>query len=147
MSHHHIHTCYAASDLLVLASRDSRNPVTSASNVETMCRVLCEATATGMPVLASRSDGILSVIHDGDNGLLFDPENIRQLTEEIQLLHAQPELRNQLATRGQFRAREEFDWQHILAGHLAVFPHTLESGTVRVPSVIRTIVFFAGLGA
>ncbi len=126
--HRDIHAYYAAADLFVLASRESVNPLTGTRDVETMGRVLCEANAAGVPVLASRSGGIPSVIADGDNGLLFDPENLDQLVEKIRHLHDRPELRVRLAARGQLRARDEFDWHHIFASHLAVFETACRAG-------------------
>lgn len=124
--HEDIHRYYTACDLFILASRESINPVTGTRDVETMGRVLCEANAAGIPVLASRSGGIPSVITDGVNGLLFDAENIEQLINRVVYLKNNPDVQNKIVAQGLSRAREEFDWSSILNAHRRVF-HQLAS--------------------
>ncbi|MBI1891862.1 MAG: glycosyltransferase family 4 protein [Burkholderiales bacterium] len=124
--HEDIHRYYTACDLFILASRESINPVTGTRDVETMGRVLCEANAAGIPVLASRSGGIPSVITDGVNGLLFDAENIEQLINRVVYLKNNPDVQNKIVEQGLSRAREEFDWSSILNAHRRVF-HQLAS--------------------
>ena len=48
-----------------------------------MGRVLCEANAAGIPVLASRSGGIPSVVTHEDNGLLFDSDDAADFLEQF----------------------------------------------------------------
>jgi glycosyltransferase involved in cell wall biosynthesis len=119
--HERIHRYFSACDLFVLASRDSVNAVTGTRDVETMGRVLCEANAAGIPVIASRCGGIPSVIEDGVNGLLFEPENIEQMLERITRLRRSADLRQSLVAAGLRRAREEFDWSTILRVHGQAF--------------------------
>lgn len=45
--------------------------------------VVLEAMAVGLPVLASRVEGIPEAIRDGQDGLLFDPGDARQLAERV----------------------------------------------------------------
>ena len=66
---------FAAADYFVLASRVTTHRVSGLQDAETMGRVLCEANAAGVPVLASRSGGIPSVVTHGDNGLLFESDD------------------------------------------------------------------------
>jgi phosphatidylinositol alpha-1,6-mannosyltransferase len=119
--HDMIHSYYTACDLFILASRESVNPATGTRDVETMGRVLCEANAAGIPVVASRSGGIPSVITDGVNGLLFEAENIEQLIGRIIYLNDNPQVHRDIVRQGLSRARDEFDWASILAAHHAVF--------------------------
>lgn len=79
---------YAAADVFVLPSRSEGTPT-----------VLLEAMASGTPILASRVGGIPEVIHDGVNGLLFDPEDARQLQARLATLF-DLELRSRLAKEG-----------------------------------------------
>lgn len=111
---------YWAADVFVLASTVFRDPVTGLCDAETMGRVLCEANASGTPVLASRSGGIPSVIQHGVNGLLFaenDPEDC--FAKLAQLLET--ERRTELVRHGRRLAAERFDWEHILRAHEAHF--------------------------
>ena len=70
-----VQRCFAAADYFVLASRVTTHRVSGLQDAETMGRVLCEANAAGLPVLASRSGGIPSVITHDDNGLLFESDD------------------------------------------------------------------------
>ena len=119
--HDMIHQYYAACDLFILASRESVNAVTGTRDVETMGRVLCEANAAGIAVVASRTGGIPSVITDGVNGLLFEAENIDQLIGKIIYLNNNPQIHRAMVQQGLTRARDEFDWASILQAHQQVF--------------------------
>jgi glycosyltransferase involved in cell wall biosynthesis len=55
-----------------------------------------EAMANGLAVVASRCGGFPEIIKNGENGLLFEPENVTQLTEILSKLLANPELRKNL---------------------------------------------------
>lgn len=121
VAHDDIHRYYSACDVFVLASRDSVNPVTGTRDVETMGRVLCEANAAGIPVVASRSGGIPSVISDGVNGLLFEEGNIEQIIDRLIFLRDHPEIGRRIVRGGLERARDEFDWANILDVHRAAF--------------------------
>ncbi|WP_035054046.1 glycosyltransferase family 4 protein [Andreprevotia chitinilytica] len=121
VEHGEIEHCYWLSDLFVLASRITRNPVSGLIDAETMGRVLCEANAAGVPVLASNSGGIPSVIRHEDNGLLFAEDNAADFLLQFERLTADDALRAQLVARGLARAAREFDWVHLLAAHDAAF--------------------------
>jgi phosphatidyl-myo-inositol dimannoside synthase len=70
----------------VLASREQVDPRTGLRDVETMGRVLCEAHAAGVPVVASRSGGIPSIVDHGRNGLLFEENDLDGLIHGIERL-------------------------------------------------------------
>ncbi len=74
-------------DLLVLSSKIP----------EGMGRVLIEAGALGTCVLASRIGGILDVVDDGENGLLFSPENFEEMAMLMEQLLRDRELSKRLA--------------------------------------------------
>ena len=44
---------------------------------------VAEAMAAGLPVVASRAGGILEMIKDGENGLLYEPGNYKELAKSI----------------------------------------------------------------
>ena len=85
------------SDILVLPSFMEGIPM-----------VLMEAMALHLPVIASRVAGIPELIFDKENGLLFDPGHWEQLADNILLLAAQDDLREQLAKQARTRVLEEF---------------------------------------
>lgn len=86
-----------------------------------MGRVLCEANASGIPVVASNSGGIPSVITNEVNGLLFAEDNMADFLKQMLRLQEDTALRESLIRNGQKRAGEEFDWSILLGEHEAAF--------------------------
>lgn len=123
--HDRVHRYYWSSDLFVLASREAVNPFTGVRDVETMGRVLCEANAAGLPLLASRSGGIPSIVADGVNGLLFEENDADDLLAKLRRVRAEPALVASLVENGLRMAREVFDWSVVLSHHERVFAEAL----------------------
>ncbi len=78
------------------------------SRSEAMGRVLVEAMAAGKPRIGSNVDGIPTVINDGVDGFLVEPENVEDLAKKLDLLMGDKELRKRMGEAGAKRAREEF---------------------------------------
>jgi phosphatidylinositol alpha-1,6-mannosyltransferase len=120
-----VQRCFAAADYFVLASRVTTNRVSGLQDAETMGRVLCEANAAGLPVLASRSGGIPSVITHDDNGLLFESDDADDFLGQFERLHSDADLRRRLVQRGRERAEHEFAWPHLVSAHQQCFDEVL----------------------
>ncbi|MEJ6020879.1 glycosyltransferase family 4 protein [Ramlibacter sp. PS4R-6] len=115
--HEDIPRYYWASDVFALASYESRHAGGRVRDVETMGRVLCEANAAGLPLVASASGGIPSVVRDGDNGLLVAPGDAGAFAHAIARVLREPALAARLSRRGRERAQHEFDWSAVLGRH------------------------------
>lgn len=90
------------------------------SRSEAMGRVLVEAMAAGKPRIGARVDGIPTVIEDGVDGLLFEPENIDDLADKLDSLMGNPDLRVKFGNAGRARARRDFS-QEIYINNLSHF--------------------------
>jgi glycosyltransferase involved in cell wall biosynthesis len=88
---------YRQSDAVVLASEG-----------EGFGLVLVEAGLTGRPVIAARSGGIVDIVEDGYNGLMFDVGDVNSLTACIKKLFSDRDLRARLGENGHARAMERF---------------------------------------
>jgi len=77
-----------------------------------------EAMACGTPVVASRAGAIPEVV--GDGGLLVSPLDVDELASAILAVLRKPELRKELAERGQRRARQ-FSWLDTARRTLTVY--------------------------
>ncbi len=119
--HGMIHEYYWGCDIFVLASRTCYNHITGTKDVETMGRVLCEANASGIPVVASNSGGIPSVITDEVNGLLFEEDDLEDFLRQMLRLQKDSSLCDSLIRNGRRRAREQFDWSILLDEHETAF--------------------------
>lgn len=87
----------AIADVFVLPSRS-----------EGLSRALLEAMAAGVPVVATRVEGVEEVVTDGVHGLLVHSENPDELTNAIIRLVDAPQLRKQMGIAAQ---------EHIMASY------------------------------
>lgn len=71
---------------------------------EALGNVVFEAQAFGKVVLGARRGGILEMIDDGVNGLLFDPDNNAEFVTILQRVAADEVLRSRLATAAPSKA-------------------------------------------
>lgn len=90
------HHFYQVCDTVVLASKR-----------ETFGLVLIEAMQVGTAVIGSNSGGVVEIIDDGENGLLFEALNAGSLAEKIVQLN-DDSLRERLATSGKSKAENIF---------------------------------------
>ncbi len=87
-----------------------------ATRKETFGLVILEAQALGVPVIATDAGGVPEIIENGVNGLLVEPENPDALTEAIEKLYLQPELRRDLTDAGQRNVNERFSLKAQVEG-------------------------------
>lgn len=78
------------------------------SRTEAMGRVLIEAGAAGKCRVASRVDGIPTVVEDGVDGILVPPDDVEQLSVELERLILDGELRRRLGEAAKHRVAREF---------------------------------------
>jgi glycosyltransferase involved in cell wall biosynthesis len=66
------------------------NLFVTASEIETQGIVLLEAAASGLPIVAVRATCVPEIVHDGVNGYLAEPGDIRGLENSIRALLSDP---------------------------------------------------------
>ncbi len=100
--------------------------VAPSQKAEGMPMVLLEASACGLPLIATRLGGIPEVVRAGTNGLLLDsPHDPEELAEKILALLRDPALCRSLGGRGRQLIEERFSWQHIAQEQEAVYNEVL----------------------
>ena len=97
------------------------------SRSEAMGRVLVEAMAAGKPRIGSNVDGIPTVINNGVDGLLVEPENVVDLANKLDLLMGDEELRKRMGEMGARRAREEFTEEKYVENLISFYKAIIES--------------------
>ena len=100
----------AAADLWVVPSRH-----------EPLGNVVLDAWMHGLPVVATRAKGPVSLIEDGETGVLVEVENAERLAGAIDSLMADAGRRRDLARRGEARAQAEFSTDKVIARFLEFY--------------------------
>lgn len=105
---------------------------TTSSWREQFGRMLIEAFACGVPVVASRSGEIPTVVADA--GILVDEADIRGWKEAIERVLTAPALHAELSIRGRTRVDRVYDWAIVARRHAeffeAIIRGTSEAGRV-----------------
>jgi L-malate glycosyltransferase len=85
-----------------------------------------EASAAGLPIVATRVGGIPEIVVDGRTGLLVSPEDPVSLAAALSRLVRDPALRDRLGAEGRRKVEAEFRWEgcvdlmeHVYADVLA----------------------------
>ena len=99
---------YQDADLFIMPSKD-----------ETFGIVVLEAWSAGLPVLASAVGGLRQLVRDGENGLLFEPDNLSSLLNAYRTL-SRYGLRDKLTTNARREASTRYSYDAI-SGRLAEF--------------------------
>jgi len=75
--------------------------------------VALEASASGLPLVASAVGGLKELIAEGQTGYLVPPGDVERTVELLCKLNDDPGLRQRLGDAGRRRCVEEFDWDVI----------------------------------
>jgi glycosyltransferase involved in cell wall biosynthesis len=100
-------TLFSCCDAVVIPSR-----LLSGGRTEGTPVVCLEALAAGCVVVASRTGGLVDVIVDGENGLLFEPGNHLMLREKLLLALGEDSLRRVLSENAR-RTAGCYEWARI----------------------------------
>jgi glycosyltransferase involved in cell wall biosynthesis len=83
--------------------------------------VVLEAMAVGLPVIASKVEGIPEAIRDGQDGLFFTPNNPQELASQIQQLVKNRVLWAEISQSAWQRQRSEFSDRSMAARVASVY--------------------------
>jgi len=85
----------------------------SSSRKETLGLTAIEAFASGIPVVAPRAGGFLDTVRHGENGFLFQPEDIQDFIRLMQPLIESADLRRRIGARA-VEGVLGFDWDRTI---------------------------------
>jgi len=88
-------------------------------------QVIIEAAASGVPTVASRIYGISDAVEDGKTGLLFPAGDVAALTQALERLIADMDLRRQMGEAARLRALALFRSQKITDEVMALYSELL----------------------
>jgi len=88
---------------------------------ESFGRVIIEAQAVGVPVVASRIGGISEVVADGEDGLLVDPRDHEGLAQAMLKILQDGPLAARLVQKGRRKVEERYGLERMGASTLTVY--------------------------
>lgn len=106
-THEELKEIYASSNIFVIPSVTAKD-----GDTEGFGLVMLEAMASGIPIVASNSGGIIQLIQDGINGLLCEEKNSLDLAEKINRLLYDDQLYTKLLENS-FEAVVPYDYKKI----------------------------------
>lgn len=92
---------------------------------EAFGRVIIEANASGVPVVATRVGGIVDIIEDGKNGFLCGPGDPKDMADRIFTLYKDPKLAASMAGEAHSRVKGVFNLEKMMQRTISVYEEAL----------------------
>lgn len=95
--------------------------------MEGLPKSLIEADAIGRPVITTNSVGCKETVVDGENGFLIAPKDVDALTEKLDLLLGDKELRQKMGKASRAYAEKYFDIEVVIERHLSIYDELVKA--------------------
>jgi len=82
---------------------------------------LFEYQAMAKPSIAPRLAPVQEAMTHGEEGLLFEPDNVEEMIDQIVMLHESPELRDKMGLASRERVVRSHAWEHNVEGIIEIF--------------------------
>ncbi|MDI6695352.1 MAG: glycosyltransferase family 4 protein [Anaerolineales bacterium] len=93
---------------------------------EGLPRVIPQAMAMRLPIVAARVDGIAEAVQNGVTGYLFDPDDTNGIAQACVTLINDLAMRQAMGARGRELALKNYDLRHMLTQIDSLYQHLLE---------------------
>ena len=93
--------------------------------------VILEAWAAGLPVVASRVGGIPSFVNNGDDGLLFEPNDEAGFIKAFKTILESPERARELGAAGKLKAQDQYSWDRITQFLVDIYEEAIRENPFR----------------
>ena len=94
---------------------------------EGAANVVMEASASGVPVIASKVGEVPQIVLDGETGILVKPKDVDGLVNALKKLIDDPLLAKEMGRPGRKRMEEEYSWEIICKRTESVYENVIES--------------------
>lgn len=127
----HVHFLGNRSDVNELLAK-SDVVVLSTVTQEAFGRVILEAQAAGVPVVATKVGGVVDIIDDGETGLLVMPKDVDGMAREVMRLIKDRDLAQRLVINARQKLENNFTLEHMASRTVAVYEEVLHSTNILV---------------
>ncbi|MCX5895146.1 MAG: glycosyltransferase [Proteobacteria bacterium] len=100
---------------------------------EGLPNIVLEAMAVGLPVVASRIEGMDEVVLDGETGILFTPGDSQSLSKALRLLMHDEQMAKRMGATGRKHVKEKFQLQKTVQQTLHIYDTLLNRGNQTTP--------------
>ena len=104
------------------------------SRFEPFGNVVVQAWAQKIPLICSKSQGPMQYVRDGEDALMFDIDDVEQLTQKIKQMIDDKDLSARLVDAGYQRYQNEFSKDKIIADYIAFYKKIIEENLNSSPS-------------
>jgi phosphatidylinositol alpha-1,6-mannosyltransferase len=118
-AHHEIPALLGSADIVAVPS------IRSGGYVDGLPNVALEAMAAAKPLVASRVGGLPDLVRPGENGLLVDERDPRQLADAVLRLAGEPELRERLGRAAREEIRTARTWDSVASRVVEVYERAI----------------------
>ena len=94
------------------------------SITETFGNVTLEAMACAVPVVAAVATGATSLVRDGENGVLVDPDEVEEFADALEAYARDPDLRRRHGEAG-LEFAKTMDWDRINSSVIRAYKHAI----------------------
>ena len=94
--------------------------------MEGLPKSLIEANAIGRPIITSNSVGCKETVIDGENGCLIQPKDVNALTEKLELLIDNKDVRQKMGQAELKYAEDYFDINVVVERHIAIYNELIQ---------------------
>jgi glycosyltransferase involved in cell wall biosynthesis len=84
-----------------------------------------EASATGLPVVATNVGGVPEVVEDNKTGILVERGNVEELAAALEKLIVNPALRAKMGLAGRQLVEKKYDWSRNLLSMKSLYEKVL----------------------
>ena len=106
--------------------------VLSTITQEAFGRVILEAQAAGVPVVATKVGGVVDIIDDEETGLLVQPKDVDAMAQAVMRLLRDPELCQRLVVRAKEKLKQQFTLEQMAEKTLKVYEELLDMMNILV---------------
>ena len=89
---------------------------------------ILEASATGLPVVATDVGGTRELVDHGRTGILVAPKSAPEIADAVVHLLASPQTARTMGLQGSDRVRRLFSLDACVEGHIRVYRAALRAG-------------------
>ena len=106
--------------------------VSATTTPEAFGRVIIEAQACGVPVVATRVGGVVDIIEDGKTGLFSAPFSPREMAQKILSLYHDKTARRTMAAAARARVERDFNLEQMMSKTFSVYEQALKVSNILV---------------